>query len=77
MEIGSKVMAIKKEKWDGRSRPSDDNYRKRWNEIFGSKEQDELNESYKQSLKNKKERTQTLHEALMEGYEMEKKLNDE
>ena len=31
-------MATKKEKWDGRSRPSDDNYRKRWNEIFGSKE---------------------------------------
>ena len=28
----------KKEKWDGRSRPSDDNYRKRWNEIFGKKE---------------------------------------
>ncbi len=28
----------KKEKWDGRSRPSDDNYRKRWNEIFGEKE---------------------------------------
>ncbi len=28
----------KKEKWDGRSRPSDDNYRKRWNEIFGGKE---------------------------------------
>ena len=23
--------------WDGKSRPSDDNYRKRWNEIFGKK----------------------------------------
>jgi hypothetical protein len=21
--------------WDGKSRPSDDNYRKRWNDIFG------------------------------------------
>ncbi len=31
-------MSRKKEKWDGRSRPSDDNYRKRWNEIFGKKE---------------------------------------
>jgi len=30
-------MATKKEKWDGRSRPSDDNYRKRWNDIFGKK----------------------------------------
>ena len=49
----------KKEKgrqWDGKSRPSDDTYRKGWNEIFGKKEEYELKESYKQSLKNKKER---------------------
>ena len=51
-------MATKKEKWDGRSRPSDDNYRKRWNEIFGKREK-------------------TLHEELMEGFEMEQKeLNE-
>ncbi len=43
-------------KWDGKSRISNDNYRKRWNEIFGRKENDELKESYEQSLKNKKER---------------------
>ncbi len=65
-------MTSKKFKYDGRSRPSDNKYRKRWNEIFGKgvinnettlgdltevlKEQDELKESYKQSLKNKKER---------------------
>ena len=49
-------MSNKKPKWDGRSRPSDDVYRKRWNEIFGKKESDELKESYEQSLKNKKER---------------------
>ncbi len=65
-------MKSKKFKYDGRSRPSDNKYRKRWNEIFGKgvinnettlgdlteilKEQDELKESYKQSLKNKKER---------------------
>jgi len=63
-------MATKKEKWDGRSRPSDDNYRKRWNEIFGEKEktlheelmegfekeQKELNESYEQSKRNRSER---------------------
>ena len=24
-------------KWDGKSRVSNDNYRKRWNEIFGKK----------------------------------------
>jgi hypothetical protein len=43
-------------KWDGRSRVSNDVYRKRFDEIFGKKENDELKESYEQSLKNKKER---------------------
>ena len=42
-------------KWDGKLRVSNDLYRKRYNEIF-KKEQDELNESYKQSIRNKKER---------------------
>ena len=46
----------KKEKWDGRSRVSNEVYRKNFDEIFGKKEQDELRESYKQSLRNKKER---------------------
>jgi hypothetical protein len=57
--IGEKVMATgKKDRpWDGRSRPSDDLYRKEFDRIF------------------KKEKT--LHEELMEGYEEEKKLNDE
>jgi|DEB0MinimDraft_12_1074336.scaffolds.fasta_scaffold56394_2 hypothetical protein len=60
---------MKKEKFDGVTRPSNDTYRKRWNEIFKpktlheelmegfEKEQRDLNESYKQSLKNKKEHT--------------------
>ena len=70
--------------WDGKSRPSDDNYRKRWNDIFGKdkdkfnklqQEQRDLVASYQQSKLNKKERT--LHEELMEGYEEEEKLNDE
>ena len=43
-------------KWDGKSRPSDNKYRKRWNEIFGKKEEEELKESYEQSKLNKKER---------------------
>ena len=42
--------------FDGVSRPSNDEYRQRWNEIFGKKESNELDESYKQSLRNKKER---------------------
>ncbi len=40
-------------------------------------EQRDLDESYKQSLKNKKEREKTLHEELMEGYEKEKKMYEE
>ena len=59
---------MKKEKFDGISRPSTDTYRKRWDEIFKQKtlheelmegfekEQRDLDASYRQSLKNKKER---------------------
>ena len=46
-------------KWDGKSRVSNDLYRKNFDEIFGKKEQDELKESYEQSLRNKKERNET------------------
>ena len=42
-------------RWDGRSRISTPEYKKNYNDIF-KKEQDELNESYKQSIRNKKER---------------------
>jgi len=43
-------------KWDGKSRPSDDKYRKRWDEIFGKKEEEKLKQSFEQSKLNKKER---------------------
>ena len=52
-------------KWDGKSRPSDDKYRKRWDEIFKKdhdkfsklqQEQRDLDESYQQSKRSKKER---------------------
>ena len=52
--------------WDGKSRPSDDNYRKRWNDIFGKdknkfdrlqQEQRDHDASYQQSKLNKKERS--------------------
>jgi|TARA_R110000782_G_scaffold33292_1_gene80477 hypothetical protein len=46
----------KKEKYDGRSRPTNQVYEKRWNEIFGEKKNKELAESYKQSKINKEER---------------------
>ncbi len=52
----------KGKKWDGKSRVSNDLYRKNFDEIFGKKEQDELKESYEQSKKAKKEREELLKE---------------
>ena len=49
-------MSGKKEKFDGRSRPTNNIYEKRWEEIFGQKEIKELDESLKQSKANRKER---------------------
>ena len=49
-------MSSKKEKFDGRSRPTNNIYEKRWEEIFGQKEIKELDESLKQSKANRKER---------------------
>ena len=48
----------KGKKWDGKSRVSNDLYRKRHDEIFNKlqQEQRDLDASYRQSLKNKKER---------------------
>ena len=50
----------KGQKWDGKSRVSNDLYRKNFDEIFGKKEQDELKKSYEQSKANKKEREELL-----------------
>ena len=57
-------------KWDGKSRVSNDLYRKNWDEIFKKrvmegedpfvKEQEELKESYEQSKRAKKEREKLL-----------------
>ena len=59
-------------KYDGKSRVSNDLYRKNWDEIFKKrvmegedpfmKEQDELKESYEQSKLNKEEREKLLKE---------------
>ena len=49
-------MSSKKEKFDGKSRPTNNIYEKRWEEIFGQKEIKELDESLKQSKANRKER---------------------
>ena len=45
-----------KEKYDGRSRPTNKVYEKRWEEIFGKKEDDELKESFEQSKRNRSTR---------------------
>ena len=60
-------------KFDGKSRVSNDLYRKNWDEIFKKrvmegkdpfmKEQNELKESYEQSKLNKKEREELLKES--------------
>jgi len=57
------VVMVKKEKWDGKSRPASKAYEIGWDRIFGQKkfntfqqEQRELEESYQQSKRNKAER---------------------
>ena len=46
----------KKFKYDGKSRPTNDTYTKRWFEIFGKKEEEDLKESYERSKRNRAER---------------------
>ena len=46
----------KKFKYDGKSRPTNDTYTKRWFEIFGKKEEEDLRESFEQSKRNREER---------------------
>ena len=63
-------LKLKGRKYDGKSRVSNDLYRKNWDEIFKKrvmegedpfmKEQNELKESYEQSKLNKKEREELL-----------------
>ena len=71
-----------KPKWDGKSRPSNDSYRKNFDEIFKNKVLDgedpfetnkkELKESYEQSLRNKKERENNEEEEYLK--ELKNKL---
>ena len=50
----------KKFKYDGKSRPATNLYKKEFDRIFGKKEEEELKESYEQSKRNKKERTDAI-----------------
>ena len=47
---------VRADNWDGKSRPSNKAYDESWNRIFGKKEIDELDESLKQSRRNRQER---------------------
>ena len=64
----------KGQKWDGKSRVSNDLYRKNFNKIFkkdfleeAEKEKKELEESYKESVRQTKERKH-FHAKAIDGY---------
>ena len=69
----------KKEKFDGITRPSNDTYRKRFDEIFGKKEKIYPENAFSRGIrKQMKRREKTLHEELMEGFKKEQEdLKDE
>ena len=48
---------VKADNWDGKSRPTNKAYDDNYDRIFGQKEIKELDESLKQSKKNRKEHT--------------------
>jgi hypothetical protein len=61
-----KSKTMKKEKWDGRSRPSNDLYKKNFDRIFGKKEKttsDLLMEGYEEEKKILEEEDGTTQEA--------------
>ena len=71
-----------KEKFDGRSRPSNNTYRKRFNEIFNPVAKEVRTSKFKSQVvedKTKYNRTKekTTSELLREGYEMEKKMRED
>ena len=51
---------VKANNWDGKSRPSNKAYDDNYDRIFGQKEIKELEESYKESVRQTKERTDPL-----------------
>ena len=55
-EVMMSKKIVRADNWDGKSRPSNKAYDESWQRIFGKKEQEELDESLKQSKANRKER---------------------
>jgi len=71
-------------KFDGISRPSDDNYRKNFDRIFKTNPvaKEVRTPKFKSKVvedktKYNRKKEKTLHEELMEGYELEKKMYEE
>tara|TARA_R110002110_G_scaffold163824_1_gene363811 strand:+ start:130 stop:312 length:183 start_codon:yes stop_codon:yes gene_type:complete len=55
------VMAIRKEKYDGRSRPTNQAYEESWNRIFGVKSNNGVKKHghvYQESCDNKKDKNE-------------------
>jgi len=67
----------KKEKWDGRSRPSNKAYDEGYARIFNPVAKEVRTPKYKSQVINNKKKEKTLHEELMEGYEEEKRMREE
>jgi len=65
--------------WDGRSRPSDDKYRKGYDRIFKKNPvaKEVRTPKFKSQVIKNKKKEKTLHEQLMEGYEEEKRMYEE
>ena len=69
--------------FDGISRPSDDNYRKNFDRIFKNPVAKEVrtpkfkSKVIEDKTKYNRKKEKTLHEELMEGYELEKKMYEE
>ncbi len=69
---------MKKEKWDGRSRPPTKKYKENYNRIFGKRTYEKkIDHSNDITFENEIKKEKTLHEMAMEGYEEEKKLYED
>ena len=67
----------RKEKWDGRSRPSNKAYDKGYARIFNPVAKELRTSKFKSQVIKNKKKEKTLHEELMEGYEEEKRMYEE
>ena len=67
----------KKEKWDGRSRPSNKAYDEGYARIFNPVAKELRTSKFKSQVIKNKKKEKTLHEQLMEGYAEEKRMYEE